>query len=102
MPTSLARSLRAAALTASTALTAACSTLSPQPAAPPTIPLPPAELMQSVQPDISDYSQRLQDWLSKAANELRTSQPRSQGCKTTREPSAGQPAVQPGQQPKCL
>ena len=87
--------MRAALLLAWTLLTAACSTPSTKPAEPPTIPLPPAELMQDEQTASRDYSQKVLDWLQRVAAELKTSRPSSPACKTTPVPSQGPQA-------KCL
>ena len=69
-------------LLALTLLTAACSTPLPLQVAPPMIPPPPAELLQSESASSSDYSARVLDWLQRARDALVPSMPSSAGCKS--------------------
>lgn len=52
------------------------------------IPAPPAALMTDDSADSQAYSQKVRDWLKKAADELNSLQPRRPGCSET-QPASG-------------
>ena len=87
MHTSPARRLRVTMLLALTLHIAACSTPLPLEVAAPTIPPPPAELLQSESASSKDYSQRVLDWLQRARDALVTSTPALADCRST--PASG-------------